>query len=66
MHTCINKHKPMKLRGGTYKIEWGGAMKLRVGAYEIEGGGYEIDVRAYEIDIGEGAMKLIGGRGPRN
>ena len=40
MHACINKHKPMKLIGGIYKIEWGGgAMKLIGGSYEIDGGG---------------------------
>ena len=35
----------MKLMGGGYEIDAGGAMKWRGGGYEIDRGGYEMDGR---------------------
>ena len=43
----------MKLMGGGYEIDAGGAMKWMGGAMKLMGGGYEMDVG--------GAMKWMGG-----
>ena len=55
--------------GGGYGIDGGGGLRNAWrggGAMKLIRGVYEIDMGAYEIDTGEGAMKLMGGRGLRN